>query len=279
MKKSVEFICICALLLSLPFCAFAEEAQQKEAPYLKSISFKNAAIYEEFSPYTYEYTITLDDTKVTPTLEAYEIEGDANIFMTYSYDEAKHQTGAVVTLEYENGSSIYSFAYRNAEFFEKSGNNYLRDVSCNLGIVYPAINEDTTKYTLYIPNDLTVLDISAATQDVGAYCETPKEVSLTTDQELDLSLVVTASNGEKRIYSFAVKRVDKTSEEMAAIIKSGNTDIVVKSERFYQKPAFLISVLGAAGGLLLVYLLVKITKRLTVEVGDADEVEFFNIEE
>ena len=281
MKRSAKIISICVLALCTllnSFGALAEDSQPK-APYLKSISFKNADVVGEFSPYTYEYTVTLDDAKVTPTLESYEIEGDANIFMTYSYDDAKHQTGAVVTLEYENGSSIYNFAYSNAEIYETNSNNYLKEVSCNLGIVYPEINEETTDYRIYIPNDLTVLDISAAPEDVGAYCETPKEVSLASDQELDLPLTVTASNGEKRTYSFEVRRVDKTSEEMAAIIASGNTDIVVKSERFYQKPAFLISVLGAAVGVLLVMLLVKMTKRLTVEVGDGDEIEFFAAEE
>ena len=100
--------------------------------------------------------------------------------------------------------------------------------------------------------------MSAATEDIGAYCDVPSEISLTSEQELDIPLVVTASNGEKRVYAFDMKRTEKTSEEL------------------YTNPAFLIAVLSAAGSVLLIILLVRLVKRLTVEVGDGDETEFFD---
>ena len=261
------------LAVSAPLSAFAATAAKQ--PELKSISFKNAVIEENFSPDEHEYTLTLEDEKITPTLESYDIEGDANLFVTYSYDEAKHQTGAVVILEHENGSAKYNFVYKNAQFYEKSDNNYLKEVNCNLGVVSPDISHDTTDYKIYIPRDLTVLDITAATEDVGAYCDVPTEISLTPEQEIDITLTVTASNGDKRVYSFDVKRCDKSSDEVAEIIAGGNAQQLIKDEQFYQKPAFLITVIGVAGTLLILFVLVKMAKRLTVQVGDVDETEFF----
>ncbi|MBR3149037.1 MAG: hypothetical protein IKF64_02620 [Eubacterium sp.] len=279
MKKSVKIICVCmaALIFALaPAFAFAENSQPKATPVLTSISFKNAVIEEKFEPYKHDYTLTLSDSKVTPTLEDYSIDGEADIFVTYDYDNAKHQTGALVTIQYESGSAIYTFKYKNAEFFKESSNNYLKEVKCKSGIVYPEITRDRTEYTIYIPNDLTVLEMSAATEDIGAYCDVPSEISLTSEQELDIPLVVTASNGEKRVYAFDMKRTEKTSEEFETMIKNGTEKELVDSEKLYTNPAFLIAVLSAAGSVLLIILLVRLVKRLTVEVGDGDETEFFD---
>ncbi len=275
MKKLV-CICFAALLaLTAPLCAHGVTNQPKASPSLVEISFKNAVIEEDFSPEKHDYTLTLSDSKVTPTLRDYKIEGDADIFVTYDYDNTKHQTGVLITLEYKNGTTIYNFAYKNAEFFAQNANNYLKEASCKLGVIEPEISRDRTDYTIYIPQDLTVLDMSAATEDVGAYCEVPTEISLTSEQELDIPLSVTASNGEKRVYSFKVRRTKKSSDEFEKMIKNNAADELIESEKFYTNPIFIITVLSAAGAILLILLLVRIAKRLTIELSDSDEPEFF----
>ena len=272
MKKiSPALLLLMVLVLMLSaLTAYGEQAK------LKSVEFKNATVEGEFSPDKYDYTLNLINTKVTPTLKNYKLSGDANVFVSYSYDSSNHQDGVIVTLEYKNGSVFYTFKYKNAEVYEKSDNNFLREAGCNLGVVYPEINHDTNDYKLYIPSDLTVLDLFAATEDIGAYCKMPNEITLSEGQELSVPLVVVASNGESRTYTFDVLRTDKTSEEFTALIKSGNTAELVKSERFYQKPAFLISMLAAAGGILIIWLLVRIASRLTIEANDSDEKEFYD---
>ncbi len=267
-------ICLAFLLSTMSITASASE--KAATPSLKSISFKNAKITEEFSPSKHDYTLVLDDAKVTPTLDDYEIEGEANLFVNWIYDSTRHQTGAKVTLVYENGTQIYDFNYDNVHYYEENGNNYLRAVMCNLGVVYPEITNSTDDYVIFIPSDLTELEISAATQDVSAYCDLPKNISLTSEQELDIPIVVTASNGEKRVYSFSVKRTDKTCKEFTNAIRQGNTESLVRNEIFYQRPEFLIIVCSAAGALILILLLVRIGKRITIEVGDGDETEFFD---
>lgn len=250
-------------------------ATAAEAPQLKAISFKNATATESFSPSKHRYSLILKDTAVTPTLDSYELQGDANLFVNYIYDNARHQTGIKVTMEYANGTLVYDFDYKNVKY-EKSNDNYLRGVMCNLGVVYPEISDDTTDYIIYIPRDLTVLELSAATRDTGAYCDVPNEISLTSEQELDIPIVVSASNGERRLYSFSVKRTDKSSEEFAAAIKQGNTDTLLKNEIFYQRPEFFIIILGTIIVLIIILILVRVGKRFTIEVYDSDEEEFFN---
>ena len=279
MKKTANLIFALTLFITAIFgiTAYAEEAAEA-VPELSEISFKNAQINEEFNPHTRDYTITLEDETLTPTLKSYAINGEADIFVTYTTNEAKHQTGIVATLEFEGGTTIYNFAYSNAQTESESANNYLDalTVKGGLGEVYPAINEKETNYKLYIPSDLTVLNLSATTVDVSAYCDLPAEITLSPNQETKVTATVTAANGEKRSYSFKIKRLDKTCEEVKAEIQSPDFDTLVKGELFYQKPSFIIVTCSVAGGTLLLLVFIAIIKRLMVNANDEDETDFFD---
>ena len=275
MKKGL-FTIILALCLLVPLSVFAK-GEANATPVLSSVSFNNAVINEEFSENFFEYTITLDDPSVTPTLKSYKIEGSANIFVTYELDEAKHQKGIIITLEFENGSAIYNFRYSNAIDYEVNSNNLLSKVECRLGEVYPKINDSQTDYKLYIPSDLTEINLSAATEDIGAVCEIPKTISLAVDQEPDIAITVTASDGSTRIYNFEVKRLNKTCAEVQKEMESPDFDSLVKGELFYQKPNFILGIACAAAGIIMIILFINIAKRLTVKVEDENEETFFNI--
>ena len=277
MKKLTALILLgaVALLGSMATPALAEDAPADSRPVLTAIAFKNAAVNEPFSPTENEYTLTLDDPTATPTLKSYAIEGDAELFVTYVLDDAKHQTGVTVTLEYENGTNIYTFGFANAKTYTESANNYLAEVQCRLGEVYPALSEKTTDYRLYIPSDMTLLQLTVVTQDVGAYCDLPQQIEVAAGQEPTISATVIASNGESRQYNFKLTRLDKTTEEVKAALASPDFETLVKGELFYQKPAFLVTVGAVGGGLVLLWLFLLLAKRLTVKTEDADEVPFF----
>ena len=159
--------------------------------------------------------------------------------------------------------------------YEQNGNNLLDSVQCKLGEVYPAINEKLSDYKLYIPSDMTVLQLTAVPQDIGAYCEIPKEIELGANQEPTISATIIASNGESKKYNFKIKRLDKTCEEVKAEMASSDFETLVKGELFYQKPAFYITASATAGGLLLLMVFLAVAKRLTVKPEDADEMPFF----
>lgn len=275
MKKFLSVIISTALILCIfqPFFAMAEESS---APTLKSISFNGATLDDELKKNAFEYTITLTNPTESPTLNSYKIDGNANLFMNYSVDDNNSQDGIVVTLEYDNGAIYYNFKYSNAVAFNESDNNFLKDVNCNLGEVYPKINENDTSYKLYIPNDLTEINLTATTEELSAIADYPSTIVLNDDQEYTIPILVTASNGAKREYSFKVKRLSKNCDEIKEEMAKPNFKSIVYGELFYQKPEFAVGIACAIGGILILIGAGFISKRIMIKVGDDDEEEFFD---
>lgn len=273
MKRFVKVV-ICgliAMIMLIPTVAFATDA-----PVLKSISFTNAKIDEKFSSDIHEYGITLDDPNVTPMIDKYSIDGKGEIFVTYNTDDAKHQNGIAITLEYESGTVIYNFNYTNPAEYTPNANNNLAKVECHLGEVYPALNESTTDYKLYIPSDMTEIRMTAITDDTSAVCEVPSSIKLNADQEPTITVTVTASDATTKVYSFRVKRLNKTMAEVEQEMAQPEFVSLVQGELFYQKPEFVILICSVAGGIVLLAILIILSKRMTVKISDDDEVEFFS---
>lgn len=274
MKKLLGVIISISVLVCsvLPICAISAD---KISPALESISFSGATIDDEFSPAELEYTITLSEPSKSPTLESYKIDGSANIFVTYSVDESNHQDGIIVKLENSNGATYYSFKYSNAVAYEMSDNNFLKSVNCKLGEVYPQINKKDTGYKLYIPSDLTEISISVAAEELSSSVDFPSEITLNESQEPIIPITVTASNGEIREYSFKVKRLSKSTEEIIKDMQNPNFKSIVYGELLYQKPEFKIGIICAIGGILIIALAIFVAKRIMIKVGDDEENEFF----
>ena len=262
------------LCILIPLSAFAKDSKDS-VPSLDSVSFNNAKINEEFKKDVFEYTLTLDNPAETPTLKSYKINGKANIFVTYDHNDSKQQTGISVTLEYENGSVYYKFAYSNTDENQSSSNNLLADVQCRLGEVYPKINDSDKDYKLYIPSDLTDINLTVITQDTSARFDIPKTIIISAEQEPTITLDVFAQNGEKRTYSFKVTRLKKSCAEIEKEMNSPDFNSIVEGELFWQKPSFRIGIICTAAGLILILLFTKIAKRLTVKVEDEEEISFF----
>lgn len=281
MKKRISllFAAVAALICALsPMAAFADEYVQPmpltNVPYLETISFNNAEIDGGFQKNKTMYTITLEDPDLSPTLAGYYINGDANVFVTYGYDGFNHQNAVIVTLTFENGSVIYTFKYSNVSEFTLSSNANLIGIASDYGEVQPAMNDTETNYKLYIPSDLTQLDITPITQDINAHCD-PLSIEINKSQEPVLSLTVSASDGTTKNYRFKVRRVNKTMAEVKEEKNNPAFISFVDGELFYQRPIFSIILLSAAGGLLAVYIIVKITRRVTVSAYDSSEKPFY----
>ena len=263
--------------LSASFSAFAEENQLlplSTVPYLETISFTNAEIDGGFQKNKTMYTITLEDPTVSPTLSGYQVKGEPNVFVTYGYDGLNHQNAIIVTLSFENGSVIYTFNYSNVVDFTLSSNANLLELASEYGEVQPAINDTDTEYKLYIPKDLTQLDVTPVTQDINAHCD-PLSIEINSTQQPTLSVTVLASDGTTKKYTFKVRRVEKTMEEVKAEKNNPAFVSFVDGELFYQKPIFSIICISAAAGLIVILIAAKIARRITVNVYDNDEKPFY----
>ncbi|MGN1202116.1 MAG: cadherin-like beta sandwich domain-containing protein [Eubacterium sp.] len=274
MREKISLILICTVCISL-FALPIHAAAQDGVPELTSISFKNADIEGGFKSDVQEYGLILDDNNVSPTLESYKIKGNADIFVTYIYDETNHQTGITATLQYEMGSTIYNFSYINSAHYEVNSNNLLASVYCTYGELSPQLNDKDTAYKLYIPSDLTQLTITPVTQDINAYCA-PVELILDDGQTPKITLYCIASDGSKREYSINIKRVDKTIQQVKEEMAEPDFTSFVDGTRLYQKPEFIIAVCTAAGGILILIILFIITRRIAVNPYDKEEKPFYS---
>lgn len=271
---------ISACFLITGFSAFAENdisvqnALLSNVPYLESVSFTNAEIDGGFSKDKTNFTVTLSDPSESPMLKSYKVSGDAKIFVTYDYDELNRQSAVIVTLSFDSGSIIYTFSYSNPQEYAVNGNKNLSALTCEYGEVQPELNSEDTVYKLYIPSDLTKLDITPVTEDVNARCE-PLSIEINADQQPELSFTVVASDGSTKHYKFKIKRVDKTVEAVKAEMEAEDFVTFVTTERFYEKPLFMIIVCSVAGGILIIAILAAVTKRITINPYDKDEKSFY----
>ncbi|WP_308619912.1 hypothetical protein [uncultured Eubacterium sp.] len=279
MKKTIKALLCVAMMLAVvvPFTVFAgDKAESKtvKAPTLQSIEFNDAEIEGDFSPTQFYYNINVNSDGETPTLKKYKVSKGAEIFVTYNQDGVN---GINVEVKNVTLSANYFFEYKyNDVNVNLNSNTNLKELDCELGCVYPAINNDETYYQLYIPKDMTKLKLTAVPEDLGASCNVPKEFKMTTEQNPIIEASVVSSDGTLKSYKFEVKRLGLTSKELKKELKNNSYEDIIKNEVFHKSPQFKVMLLGIFGGIVILAIAVLILKRVAVKAQDDDETEFFD---
>lgn len=279
MKKTIKALLCVAMMLAVvvPFTVFAgDKAENKtvKAPTLQSIEFNDAEIEGDFSPTQFYYNINVNSDGETPTLKKYKVSKGAEIFVTYNQDGVN---GINVEVKNVTLSANYFFEYKyNDVNVNLNSNTNLKELDCELGCVYPAINNEETYYQLYIPKDMTELKLTAVPEDLGASCNVPKEFKMTTEQNPIIEASVVSSDGTLKSYKFEVKRLGLTSKELKKELKNNSYEDIIKNEVFHKSPQFKVMLLGIFGGIVILAIAVLILKRVAVKAQDDDETEFFD---
>lgn len=279
MKKTIKALLCVAMMLAVvvPFTVFAgDKAESKtvKAPTLQSIEFNDAEIEGDFSPTQFYYNINVNSDGETPTLKKYKVSKGAEIFVTYNQDGVN---GINVEVKNVTLSANYFFEYKyNDVNVNLNSNTNLKELDCELGCVYPAINNEETYYQLYIPKDMTELKLTAVPEDLGASCNVPKEFKMTTEQNPIIEASVVSSDGTLKSYKFEVKRLGLTSKELKKELKNNSYEDIIKNEVFHKSPQFKVMLLGIFGGIVILAIAVLILKRVAVKAQDDDETEFFD---
>ncbi len=268
-------------LFAVPLGAGAAD-NDAGVPELKSISFKNATIDTGFKGDVLEYTITLEDNTVSPTLESFEAadkENPGELFVTYITDEAGHQTGIKAELSSSTGSGVnYVFLYSNPAEYEINSNNYLSDIYSPYAELEESITHDSDSYRLYIPKDLTTLTVTPVTEDINASCP-QLNLTLNDDKTIPITLNCTASDGSVRTYKIKIKRVDKTLDEVKEEMQQEGYTTFVTGTRFYENTSFYVIAGSALGGLIVLFALYKAIRRFAVSPYDPQEKPFYSTAE
>lgn len=279
MKKTIKALLCVAMMLAVvvPFTVFAgDKAESKtvKAPTLQSIEFNDAEIEGDFSPTQFYYNINVNSDGETPTLKKYKVSKGAEIFVTYNQDGVN---GINVEVKNVTLSANYFFEYKyNDVNVNLNSNTNLKELDCELGCVYPAINNEETYYQLYIPKDMTELKLTAVPEDLGASCNVLKEFKMTTEQNPIIEASVVSSDGTLKSYKFEVKRLGLTSKELKKELKNNSYEDIIKNEVFHKSPQFKVMLLGIFGGIVILAIAVLILKRVAVKAQDDDETEFFD---
>ena len=279
MKKTIKALLCVAMMLAVvvPFTVFAgDKAESKtvKAPTLQSIEFNDAEIEGDFSPTQFYYNINVNSDGETPTLKKYKVSKGAENFVTYNQDGVN---GINVEVKNVTLSANYFFEYKyNDVNVNLNSNTNLKELDCELGCVYPAINNEETYYQLYIPKDMTELKLTAVPEDLGASCNVPKEFKMTTEQNPIIEASVVSSDGTLKSYKFEVKRLGLTSKELKKELKNNSYEDIIKNEVFHKSPQFKVMLLGIFGGIVILAIAVLILKRVAVKAQDDDETEFFD---
>ena len=279
MKKTIKALLCVAMMLAVvvPFTVFAgDKAESKtvKAPTLQSIEFNDAEIEGDFSPTQFYYNINVNSDGETPTLKKYKVSKGAEIFVTYNQDGVN---GINVEVKNVTLSANYFFEYKyNDVNVNLNSNTNLKELDCELGCVYPAINNEETYYQLYIPKDMTELKLTAVPEDLGASCNVPKEFKMTAEQNPIIEASVVSSDGTLKSYKFEVKRLGLTSKELKKELKNNSYEDIIKNEVFHKSPQFKVMLLGIFGGIVILAIAALILKRVAVKAQDDDETEFFD---
>lgn len=279
MKKTIKALLCVVMMLAvvMPFTTFAgDKAESKtvKAPTLQSIEFNDAEIEGEFSPTKFYYKLIVNSDGETPTLKKYKVSKGSEIFVTYNQEG---MNGINVEVKNVTLSANYFFEYKYNDVSVKlNSNTNLKELNCELGCVYPALNNEETSYQLYIPKDMTELKLTAVPEDLGAFCNVPKEFKMTTEQNPIIEASVVSSDGTLKSYKFEVKRLGLTSKELKKELKNNSYEDIIKNEVFHKSPQFKVMLLGIFGGIIILAIAVLILKRVAVKAQDDDETEFFD---
>lgn len=275
MIKKLGYI-LAALLISvmcvIPLSAYGANGN----PSLQSISFKNARLDTEFNGEKLEYTVTLQDNTVSPTLESYKLSGDAQLFIDYISDDANHQTGITATVSFEKGGGVtYAFKYSNPPEYNINGDNSLSDIYCEYGELDKPLTDESTSYILYVPDDLKQVTIVPTPRNINAFCQ-KLDVTLNDERTIPVSLNCYASNGESRTYKIKIKRVNKTVEQVKEEMKSPDYKSFVEGTRFYENQDFYVVFISGICGIIALLLIIKVIRRTALSLYDKDEKPFYS---
>ncbi len=155
--------------------------------------------------------------------------------------KVKAAAGAAVNVQIKNatasdGSSdipLGTVAFSKTVAAPFSGDNALAALTVSNATLSPAFAADVTKYTAKVPFEVEKLELTAAAADAKAKVKV-NNPTLTPNGTTNVSVTVTAENGQKKVYTIAVSR----EKDPNYVASSNNTLASITVEGFVLSPVF-----------------------------------------
>ena len=166
------------------------------------------------------------------------------------------------------------FSVYQSTAYAKSNDTSIKDVKISCGVLDPEFNSEKTKYTLYIPSDLTQIIITPTANSQNA---TANKINLTLSemQEPTISITCKAESGDTQKYTFKIKRIDKTVSEIEKEIGKNGYAVYINKSKFYQQTDFLICIGTVLTGIIILILLYLFFRKKLIKPYDESEEQFY----
>ncbi len=241
MKKIISFILVLSLCFAfvLPFTASAASASATlsgpsalRAGDTITLTFKlnGSGIYGASGTLSYDQS-QLSFVKATTKIKSpWKIEYNGNNFLAYddrvekpinkstelftvTFKVKNVAVGTNIKVSYTSvtatdGSSdarIGTVSYSKTVAAPLSSENNLSSMTVSNATISPAFSASTTKYTAEVPFEVSKLSVSATAKDSKAKVKV-NSPTLTPGGKTNVTVTVTAENGDKKTYTITVKR-------------------------------------------------------------------------
>lgn len=168
---------------------------------------------------------------------------------------------------------ILIFDFARPVTYAKSSNADLGSIEVSCGVLDPKFDSNETKYTLYIPSDLTQIVITPKPKNEAAMAS-KIDLTLAKNQEPDITIICTYKN-EKKKYTVKIKRIDKTINEIENEIEKNGFAIYHTKPKFYQNKDFIVCISAVLIGIAVLVILYLIYRHKLINPYDENEKPFY----
>lgn len=189
---------------------------------LKSLNASGYNLSPSFSPSVNSYTINVQNSVDGLNISAIPNSDKATVSIVGNTGWKVGVNYVTITVTAENGSKqTYTLnvirakgaeAEKAKEEEKKSSNNYLSKLVSHDGAISPEFNKETTSYNIKVPKDVTKLNLTALAEDEKAKVEIVGNGNFEIGKTSQVTVIVTAEDGTKRVYTLNVTRENATAE-------------------------------------------------------------------
>ena len=183
---------------------------------LASLSVNDGKLNPGFGKNTTKYTMEVPYSTSKLKLSATAEDAKAKVSISNPDLVAEEVTDVKITVTAENGGiKTYIISVKRGKDPNKklSNNNYLSNMSVSIGMLSPAFNKDKLNYAVYLPYEVSEINIDSLVEDTK-YATIEKEGNsyLSVGNNL-FKYTVTAEDGSKRTYTITVVRNESLDKD------------------------------------------------------------------
>jgi len=184
---------------------------------LSSLSVNGGTLSPGFSSNTTNYSLSVPFSVENLNIKATPADSKSKVSIANQNNLIAEETTAVkITVTAENGSSkVYTINVTRGKDPNKvlSTNNYLANLTVSTGQLSPAFNKEQTKYIVYVPYEVEIIEINAEVEDTKYATikkDGPDKLNIGNNQ---YKLTVTAEDNSTKEYIIIVYRGESILEQ------------------------------------------------------------------